>query len=88
MIEVGKKGLSPVIATVLLVSIALVLAVIIFLWARSFVAEQIEKGGRVVEMACEDVKFLAEAYSGQLMIENVGSVPLFGVEILSLMSFP
>ena len=52
-----KKGLSPVIATVLLVVLVLVLAVIIFLWARSFISEQVEKFGNPVENACDDVDF-------------------------------
>ncbi|MBU0761090.1 MAG: hypothetical protein KJ600_04585 [Nanoarchaeota archaeon] len=81
MIVEKKRGLSPVIATVLLVSIALVLAVIIFLWARSFIAETVLKGGERVELMCEDVGFLAEAYGEQLLIENIATVPIYGVEI-------
>jgi len=76
-----KRGLSPVIATVLLVVIALILAVIIFLWARSFVGESIEKQGREIALSCEDVAFRAEAYGGNLHIVNQGGVPIYGVEI-------
>jgi len=62
----GKKGVSPIIATVLLISIALVLALIIFLWARSFTSEQLQKFDEPVENACENVHFEAEAdASGQ-----------------------
>ena len=77
----NRKALSPVIATILLVSIALVLALIIFLWAKSFVGDAIEKDGQAVELVCEDVNFKAEAYGTKLYIENIGNVPLYGVEI-------
>ena len=78
-----KRGVSPVIATVLLVVIALILAIIIFFWARSFVAEKIEKDGRDIDQSCAEVSFRAEVVlsEGNLAIENTGSVPLYGAEI-------
>jgi flagellin-like protein len=78
-----KNGLSPVIATALLISMALVLAAIIFLWAKDFIAEDITKDDRAIEMACEDVHFLAEARrnTDQLVLENTGSVPIYSVEM-------
>jgi flagellin-like protein len=80
-----KRGLSPVIATVLLISIALVLAIIIFLWARSFIGEGLEKEGRAIDKSCENVVFRAEAsVSGGLDIENLGNVAIYGVEIRTI----
>jgi flagellin-like protein len=76
-----KKGLSPVIATVLLVAIALVLAVIIFLWALSFIGESITKDGSAIELACEHVVFEAEASSTTIDVVNRGNVPIYGLEI-------
>jgi len=77
-----RKGVSPVIATVLLVGIALVLAVIVFLWASSFIGESIEKEGRAIELACENVKFEPEAIStSKIDIVNRGNVPIYGIEI-------
>lgn len=78
-----RRGLSPVIATALLISMALVLAVIVFLWARSFVGEQIEKDGQSIELVCENVRFTAEAVKseGLIYLENAGSVPIYTVEI-------
>ncbi|MBU0466079.1 MAG: hypothetical protein KJ718_03515 [Nanoarchaeota archaeon] len=83
MIRVKKRGLSPVIATTLLVSVALVLAVIIFMWARVFIPEVIEKGGQDVAMVCEDVRFLAEARDGtrELFIQNIANVPIYAIEM-------
>ena len=86
MIRGGKKGLSPVIATVLLVAITLVLAIIVFLWARSFVGESIQKEGRDIDQSCGETGFRAEVIrvsdsEATLFIENTGRVPLFGAEI-------
>jgi flagellin-like protein len=80
-----KRGLSPVIATVLLVSLAVVLAMIIFLWARSVVSERIEKFGEPAENACDDVLFDAEIVSGAnggIYVENRGSVPIYALKVL------
>jgi len=49
--------LSPVIATVLLIALVLVLAAIIFMWARGFISEQIEKFGTPIEDLCDSVDF-------------------------------
>ena len=78
-----KKGVSPVIATVLLVLIAVIIAGIIFVWARSFVSEKTTKFGSAIELSCPDIKFNAEAYAGEqkLYIVNQGTVPLYGMEI-------
>jgi len=77
----SKKGVSPVIATVLLISIALILAVIIFLWVRSFVSEKIQKFDEPIENSCEQINFEAEAFADNINIVNRGNVPLYGLEI-------
>ena len=79
----GKKGLSPVVATVLLISISLVLALIIFLWAKGFVNEKNQKYGELIEFACEDIEFSAEAVfdEGKIYMNNKGNVPIYGAEI-------
>ena len=81
----NRRGLSPVIATVLLIAIAIILAIIIFLWARSFVSERIEKFGEPIENSCDDVYFSAEADidGGDLAVDilNSGNVPIYGVEV-------
>lgn len=78
-----KRGISPVVATALLITIALVLASIIFLWARSVLGEQEQKFDEPVENACLDVNFQAEALAGsqKINIVNRGNVPLYGVEV-------
>lgn len=84
-----KKGLSPVIASVLLIALVLVLAVIVFMWARNFVSERIEKFGAPIEQACGEVAFDVEifedeVYGGEgkkIEIANRGSVPIHNFEI-------
>ena len=82
-----KKGLSPVVATVLLIFLVLVLAAIIFLWARGFFSEQLEKNGDSIENQCRNVEFKAEkgiVASGNLLVielSNTGDINMYGVSI-------
>jgi flagellin-like protein len=76
-----KRGISPVIATVLLISITIVLALIIWVWAKSFILEKTEKFGEPIEFSCERVNFDAEAFTDSIDIVNRGNVPLYGIEI-------
>jgi len=77
-----KRGLSPVIATVLLVSLAIILGLIIFLWARSYYSENGVKFGRNIEGVCNDVSFdVTKSGDNTLQITNRGNVPLYGVKL-------
>jgi len=69
-----KKGVSPVIATVLLISIVIILGVIIFLWARGFVEESAQKSDRAVDMSCDDINFEAgyNDNAGEIEVVNRG----------------
>jgi len=83
----NKNGLSPVIATVLLISLGIVLAGIIFLWMTGFVSEQLEKQGKPVEQVCSEVDFEEDFdYSPatmaiNLQITNRGNIPIYGFDI-------
>jgi flagellin-like protein len=80
-----KRGVSPVIATVLLVVITIVLAGIVYIWARGFVQEGIEKNQQPIERSCENVKFTAGVYDSagdlELQINNQGQIPFYGVTL-------
>ncbi|MEK6933489.1 MAG: archaellin/type IV pilin N-terminal domain-containing protein [Nanoarchaeota archaeon] len=88
-----KRGLSPVIATTLLILIAVIIAVIILLWIRSYIGEKAEKdlgGGPIaLENACKEVKFDADAkleFENQrtnlkVHVGNNGNVPIYGIEV-------
>jgi flagellin-like protein len=76
-----KKGVSPVVATVLLIAIVIVLAVIIFLWARGFISEKAEKDGSAVEFSCELIDLKIGIFGDQLEIINRGNVPIYGIDV-------
>ena len=77
-----KRGISPVIATVLLISMVIVIALIIFLWVREIGGETITKFGKEnVEVACGDVEFSAEYSGGEISVSNTGIVPIYNFKI-------
>jgi flagellin-like protein len=80
-----KKGLSPVIATTLLIVLVIILAAILWVWIRSFIGEKVIKDGQAIENFCDKIQFNADVYlEGNTLkvdIENQGNVPLYGVEI-------
>ncbi len=79
-----KKGVSPVVATVLLVVIVIVIGLIIFLWFRSFTDEAITKfEGTNIELVCDDVEFSVNYNSatGSLSISNTGNVPIYDINL-------
>lgn len=78
----GKRGVSPVIATVLLIGMVIVIALIIFLWVRNMSGESITKfGDESIQYACDDVEFDSSYFLGILNIVNNGVVPIFGMKI-------
>lgn len=76
-----KKGISPVIATVLLIAMVVVIGVIIFLWFKGMTEEVITKFEKNIELVCDDVVFDASYYDGMLSISNDGNVPIYGMKI-------
>ena len=75
-----KKGISPVIATVLLIAMVIVIGLIIFAWARGFQGEAVTKfGGENIEITCGKVSFEADYSGGTLFLSNLGNVPIFGI---------
>lgn len=81
----NKRGITPVIATALLVGLAVVIAFIIFLWAKSTLAEQYLKFNEPVERSCDSINFESEIYrignEYKFSVVNRGNVPLYGFKI-------
>ncbi len=79
----NKKGVSPVIATVLLIGIVIALGVIVFFWFSSFTQEAITKfNGENIQLVCNDVQFQASYSSGgDLAFSNSGNVPIFSFNV-------
>ena len=77
-----KRGISPVIATVLLIAMVVVLAGVVFAWFQSISEEAITKfDGTNVKIVCENVKFDMEYNNGNLIIKNTGTVPIYQMRI-------
>jgi flagellin-like protein len=77
-----KKGLQPVVATILLVVMVIIIALIVFLWFRGITEETITKfGGENVKLVCDDVYFEADYSGTTLYLSNSGNVPIFGMEL-------
>lgn len=77
----GKKAISPVVATVLLIVVVLVLATAIFIWALSVRGEEITKFGNDISLACDDVVLSASYSGGELLIRNEGNIPVNSVRV-------
>jgi flagellin-like protein len=77
-----KKGLSPVIASVLMIMLVLILAAMIFLWARGFVTEQIQKFDKPIGDVCATVNFDAVRIGdSELEVINRGNVGIRHFEV-------
>ncbi len=76
-----KRGLSPVIATVLLIAIVIVIGLIVFLWFKGIQAEAITKfDGENVKLVCENVEIEASYSSGTVYVSNTGNVPVYKIK--------
>ena len=79
--RMNKKGISPVVATVLLISIVIVLGAIIFIWAMSSIKEQYTKFDSPIEDACDKVSMSASLDCNSLQLNNEGSVPVYKINL-------
>ena len=79
-----KRGVSPVIATVLLISIVVVLALIIFLWFKGMSGEVITKFGEEnIGLACQNkVDFQVEIKTDKsILIKNTGDAYILSMKM-------
>ncbi|MDP3991954.1 MAG: hypothetical protein Q8P79_00395 [Nanoarchaeota archaeon] len=77
-----KRGVSPVIATTLLIAMVVVTGLIIFLWFRGFTQEAVTKfGGTNIELVCGDVRFDSSYLGGQISLLNEGNVPIYSFKL-------
>ena len=75
------RGVSPVVATVLLIAMVIIIALIIFLWFKEVMVDYGEKFGKNVELVCADVNFEADYSGSTLYIKNNGDVPIFKIKM-------
>jgi len=80
-IKNNKKAVSPVITTVLLILLALVLASIIFMWAKGFIGEQVSKFDKPIEDSCMDIKITPVLLENRVSISNSGNIAIYKLGI-------
>jgi len=80
-----RRGLSPEIATILIVLLVIIFIFIIFLWARTWTGEQLTKQGNPVDSMCGQVVYKYEILTDGdfpvLAVTNTGNIPLYGFEV-------
>ena len=76
-----KKGVSPIVATVLLVGMVILIALIVFIWLRGLTQEAVVKFDKNAELVCGDVRFEASYSDGKLGISNTGNVPIYNLKV-------
>ncbi len=86
MRRINKRGLSPVITTVLLIVLAIALAIIILLWARTWLKEAVTKDDRPIADVCMDVSFEASpvdhgAALDEIIVSNTGNVNIYSFSV-------
>lgn len=75
---IKKKGVSPVIATSLLIAMVVVVGLIVFMWFRGFTQEAVTKfGGTNIELVCQDAQFESTFSDGEIFLSNIGNVPIY-----------
>ena len=80
----SKEGISPMIATVLLIGFIIAIIVLIFLWGKNYIEELAEKRGLLAEkqQQCTSVQLevVKACWRGgevqELVIRNRGSAPI------------
>lgn len=88
-----KRGVSPVIATMLLIALAVILAGIIFAWARGSIDRGIGENSALADSYCEEASFKAGVFEGSgqeetlvFEINNRGNTEIQGVKIRAIKS--
>ncbi len=76
-----KRAVSPVIASVFLIILVMVLATIVFMWAKEFFKEDIAKFDQPIENSCEKVNLKAKIIEGNLYVQNNGQVPVYKIKL-------
>ena len=77
----SKKAISPVIATVLLIVVAIGLFIAIFFWIKSMQQESILKFQSDIKQSCLNVNFDATYSSGTVQVQNNANIPIWKAEV-------
>jgi flagellin-like protein len=80
MLRKSKRGISPVIATILLVVIAIALFGVIYIWINRMQQDTILKFDSDIRQSCLDVNFdvsVQGEQSGTVQVQNLGTFTLY-----------
>lgn len=73
----NKKGISPLIATVLLIGFVVAVAAVVMLWGKGFVKERAEKEGALSQAQLE-CNLIEIEINDDLSVTNIGSRTIDG----------
>jgi len=81
MVYLGRKGISPLIAAVLLIVITMVISAIIAFWASSFVRSSLDTVQSSFNCPLSDFEIYSSSYDNsteelRLLLRNTGGFPL------------
>ena len=76
-----KRGVSPIIATILLIVLVVIIGAIVFMWFRSMTQEAVIKFDKNIDLVCDEVEFDASYSNEFLIISNIGNVPIYDMNI-------
>ncbi len=80
-----KRGISPLLATVLVTGIIIAVATVVFLWSKQVTEGVKEKQGEIstLELSCTNVKVdVADTSSDAVTVENKGQ-PIDGIILVA-----
>src|SRR3989344_2602398 len=77
----NKKGITPIIATILLIAIVVIVVAIIFVWSKNFVKESVQKKGLPAEQVCSQIKLQKSCNDGIMTLTNIGNVPVYQFDV-------
>jgi len=88
----NKRGISPLVATVLLVAIVIIIAILLWFWYHQFIEEQQQKASTELAQACMDAEIRIESETvcsgSEIKVElsNIGSSQITSVLINAIYS--
>jgi len=81
----GKKGISPIVATVILISLVITLSILVWIFLSGFIKELVVKEEKSVDTICFDEVEISvqvkDLKKNEVIVSNDGNVPLVGVNI-------
>lgn len=83
--ELGTKALSPIIATVILISLVVTLSIIVWIFLGGFIKELVVKQEKSADAVCLDEVEISASVEDlsldQVIVSNDGDAPIAGVNI-------